>query len=72
MPAPFCIGCQKFPENIAEYRRGNRWEEDEYASSSDYVKENEGTYNPTNGHFLCTPCYVKAGMPSSDGGWVAP
>jgi hypothetical protein len=28
------------------------------------VREEEGTYNPANGHFLCTHCYIAAGMPS--------
>jgi len=37
-----------------------------------YVLEEEGTLNPVNGHFLCTPCYIAAGMPSSPTGWVAP
>lgn len=38
----------------------------------EYIKREEGTYNPENGHFLCTPCYVKAGCPSSPRGWKAP
>jgi hypothetical protein len=36
------------------------------------VREQEGTFNPRNGHFLCTDCYIKAGMPSSPVGWHAP
>jgi hypothetical protein len=30
----------------------------------DYIREEEGTYNATNGHFLCDTCYLNAGMPS--------
>ena len=37
-----------------------------------YVRNNEGTYNPENGHFLCTECYVAIGMPSSPSGWKCP
>lgn len=39
---------------------------------ADYIREEEGTYNSENGHFLCDNCYIKAGMPSSSGGWVCP
>jgi predicted alternative tryptophan synthase beta-subunit len=37
-----------------------------------YVACEEGTFNCNNGHFACTTCYVKMGMPSSPRGWVAP
>jgi len=37
-----------------------------------YVQQEEGTLNFQNGHFLCTACYILAGMPSSPTGWVAP
>jgi hypothetical protein len=37
-----------------------------------YVLQEEGTYNPENGHFLCDTCYIAAGMPSAPGGWVCP
>ena len=37
-----------------------------------YVRNEEGTLNPTNGHFLCDSCYIKAGQPSSPTGWVCP
>lgn len=33
---------------------------------------NEGTMNWENGHFACTECYIKMGMPSSRLGWKAP
>lgn len=69
MHKPICIGCNKPPAEIDEYIDavvGTTETEDEY------VRAEEGTYNPRNGHFLCTKCYVKAGMPSSPNGWVAP
>jgi hypothetical protein len=37
----------------------------------DFVWREEGTLNRETGHFLCTSCYIKAGMPSSPRGWVA-
>lgn len=41
-------------------------------SRSDYIRHNEGTYNPENEHFLCDGCYIKVGMPSSESGWKCP
>jgi hypothetical protein len=72
---PVCIGCWKFPSQIEEYRiaveeiaadTGVRYTPEEY------VRQEEGTYNDQNGHFACTDCYIKMGMPSSPQGWVAP
>lgn len=37
-----------------------------------FVLKEEGTYNSSNGHFLCNSCYIKAGMPSSPYGWTCP
>jgi hypothetical protein len=66
---PICIGCGKHPEELEEYVVYAR---EECTTPDNYVRTEEGTYNPENGHFLCTPCYAKAGMPSSPRGWVAP
>lgn len=57
-----CVCCGKKPEEIAEYRDIARVEG--YASAEEAVKRQEGTYNPRNGHFYCTSCYIKVGMPS--------
>lgn len=38
----------------------------------DYVRREEGTYNPSNDTFCCTDCYVAIGMPSTPWGWTAP
>lgn len=66
---PICIGCGKRPDELDEYIEAAK----EAETSPDlYVQLEEGTYNTENGHFLCTPCYIKAGMPSSPEGWVAP
>lgn len=64
-----CIGCKKKPSEIEEYVEVAA---DEGMTPDDYVREEEGTFNRDNGHFLCTDCYVAAGMPSTDRGWVAP
>jgi hypothetical protein len=66
---PLCTGCNKRPEDIPEYAEAAF---DDGISPDDYVKGEEGTYNAINGHFLCTDCYIKAGMPTAPGGWVAP
>lgn len=66
---PICTGCQKTPGQIEEYVEHAA---DEGTTPDAYVRSEEGTYNPENGHFLCTDCYFKAGMPSSPRGWVAP
>ena len=65
---PICIRCNKTPSELDEYDPD--FTED--PNPDHYVKENEGTYNPKNGHFLCIDCYIKAGMPSSPKGWIAP
>lgn len=65
---PICIGCRKFPADLPEYSDFKEAEE----TSDDYVKREEGTYNPENGHFLCDGCYIIAGMPASAEGWIAP
>lgn len=69
MATPICIGCQRRPSEIDEYREAAR---EERCTPDQYVATEEGTYNLKNGHFLCTGCYIDAGEPSSPNGWVAP
>ena len=64
-----CVGCGRRPSEIAEYREAARAL---HMTPNDYVRTEEGTYNKANEHFLCTECYIAAGMPSSPHGWVAP
>ncbi len=66
---PLCVGCGQHPDELDEYIEVAA-EED--MTPDDYVRSEEGTYNRDNHHFLCTPCYIKAGMPSSPEGWVCP
>lgn len=64
-----CAYCDKTPAEIEEYVEMAKLEE---MSPDEYVQREEGTYNRENGHFACTSCYIKSGMPSSPRGWVAP
>lgn len=64
-----CIGCGKQPDEIEEYVEMGKAED---MSPDEFVRREEGTLNRDNGHFLCTECYVAAGMPSNPFGWVAP
>lgn len=56
-----CNGCKKHPNDIDEYTYLAELEG--YSSNVEFVKREEGTYNRYNGHFWCTSCYIKAGMP---------
>lgn len=64
-----CIGCGKWPSALSEYSPESTGED---LTAEEYVWYNEGTLNRENGHFLCDQCYIRAGMPSSPHGWVAP
>lgn len=55
--APHCKGCGRRPDEIREYILPA---EDLDITVDQYVRENEGTYDPTDGSFLCTACYFKA------------
>ena len=60
---PYCPGCETYAAEHIEYK---------YDDDPDESARQDGTYNPSNGHFLCMKCYIKAGMPSSPNGWVCP
>ena len=50
---PRCVGCGRQPFEIDEYV------DNEYGMApGEYVRKYEGTYNPRNGHFWCTACYI--------------
>lgn len=68
-PLAVCIGCKAMPSELHEYSPEATGED---MSAEDYVWQEEGTLNTRNGHFLCTKCYIGAGMPSSPTGWKAP
>jgi hypothetical protein len=69
LPEPVCVGCSRSPADIPEYARLAK---ELGTDADDAVRREEGTYNRSNGHFMCTACYLKAGQPASPQGWVAP
>lgn len=76
---PICMGCALRPHEISDYQVDYqvvaREHEDDDPTDSDinsWVIDNEGTFNPANGHILCDQCYIINGQPSSDRGWVCP
>jgi hypothetical protein len=71
IPKPVCIGCGKSPSEIEEYTDPEIIGD---MTPDDYVRAEEGTYNPDNGHFACTACYIAMGEPSRryPNRWVAP
>lgn len=68
-PALICTGCNKTPSELDEYVSMAKVND---MTVDDYCWEEERTLNRENGHFLCTGCYINAGMPSSPRGWVTP
>jgi hypothetical protein len=68
---PICIGCAKRPDEDERYKMCAA---EEGITPLEYVVENEGTLNRTNGHYLCDMCYIKMGQPTGGRGqrWVAP
>ena len=74
-PTPICIGCNRAPSDLEEYIEASKEARagGEEITPEQYVKLEEGTYNPENGHFLCTDCYIEKGMPTAPSiRWVAP
>lgn len=69
---PICVGCARRAHELP-----NRYFYEDINTSDPeamrkYIIYNEGTYNRSNGHFLCDPCYIKNGSPSSPSGWICP
>ena len=73
MPSPTCFACGKSPAQILEYVGASDPENYGYRiSPDDYVRREEGTYNPQTNRFACTSCYIDAGEPTTATGWKAP
>lgn len=72
---PVCIGCDRTPEEIEDIVVLAKMDG---MGASMWVRHEEGTYNPVNGHFACDDCYIRMGMPAGADGqggpgrWVAP
>lgn len=67
---PICVGCALRPEELDCYT--SIWDPADYDSVTEYVINEEGTYNASNGHFLCDACYIINGQPATRTGWRAP
>lgn len=68
-PPPFDPRCGRFAADMPELddpRHGTGY------TRAEYVRAEEGTFNPANGHFLCDRCYIDAGMPTGPNGWRCP
>ena len=61
-----CAVCRKTPDELEEYQDQAKAEE---MTPDEFVRENEGTFNPRVQLFCCTTCYIDIGMPSSNAGW---
>lgn len=68
-PTPHCTGCDRDASEIPDVVA---YAEAIETTPNEFVRYEEGTYNPLNGHFLCDACYIAAGMPTAPGGWKAP
>jgi hypothetical protein len=66
--SPHCLRCGKTPAQLDEYTLPAK---DEDMTPDEYVRDQEGTYNPDNNLFACTECYVELGCPSAPHGWIA-
>lgn len=73
---PYCFRCGKPAGSFEEYDYFEESEREVHGSRADYVKREEGTYNPETNRFACDACYIAIGMPvggpGSDYGWRAP
>lgn len=56
-----CKNCGREPKNITEYIIGAK---EEGMTPNQFVREQEGTYNPRTDLFYCTKCYIELGMPT--------
>ena len=65
---PQCGLCLRTPDQI-DYRAWKR----EDQSNDEFVRTEEGTYDPETDLFLCDACYIQAGCPVNPDGsrWIA-
>lgn len=54
-PEPRCNGCGKTPEELSCY---TFLAAEAGITPAEYMRQEEGTYNPANGHFLCDDCFL--------------
>lgn len=68
MTAIKCAICGKPPEEIDEYVY---MAASEQMTPEEFVRAEEGTFDPESGMFLCTVDYIRAGSPSGWPRWRA-
>lgn len=73
---PYCFRCGKPASSFSEYSDDWIDSETSFTSRADYVRQEEGTYNPDTNRFACDACYIAIGMPAGEPGdaygWKAP
>jgi hypothetical protein len=80
LPEPYDPKCERFARDMLDYDSFIAAELPDFGRGVEitgemrekYVRDNEGTYNQENGHFLCDGCYIAVGTPSSPTGWKCP
>lgn len=55
LPIPHCPGCKKDASEISSVCQFAR---EEQVTPEEWVRQEEGTYNRENGHFLCDSCFI--------------
>lgn len=55
-----CKVCGKQPHEIEEY---TYYAKENEMTPEEFVRQQEGTYNPETQLFYCTECYFRVGMP---------
>jgi len=80
-PEPYDPMCKRYARDMDELDKTWAESQEDFDSvpeserpetRASFVIQEDGTYNPSNGHFLCNDCYIKAGMPSGPSGWICP
>lgn len=67
---PYCFRCGR---PASSFIAGAMMaQDDEPISPAEYVRREEGTYNPDTNRFACDACYIAIGMPVAPDGWRAP
>lgn len=56
-----CACCGKTPSELKEYITNASVEG---ITPDEFVRTQEGTFNPETEEFYCTQCYIEIGMPS--------
>lgn len=74
--APYCPGCKKQAPEIASVQQ---FATEFGMSPEEFVRVEEGTYNPGNEHFLCDDCFIRIEIAAgrrlagpNDTRWVCP